>query len=301
MISTPRRIEIIEEFASLNPQGNVAICGGEILLQPQRLFDLSRRCNELDLQSQIATNGSLIDDAMAERLILEGPSQIALSLNSATAAVHDETRGRNGSFDEVVRAVKHLQRARSTHGRPTRIHIHTIISKRNYRELEALHQFALTELGVDRISMGFLQPTFGLEVSKADRYFAENVVEDDQALTDSLMRCDERFGLGLNPDWIEQAQMYHRSIRESGQAAQGWAVRRATEEHICETYQRNLTVDPQGVARLCFSSIFRGRKLRRRGDLTKFWNGADDIRRKMKRCHAHCGVVDICSRVRQFS
>jgi len=38
-------------------------------------------------------------------------------------------------------------------------------------------------------------------------------------------------------------------------------------------------------------------KLKRRGDLRRFWLGAASIRRKTKKCRACCGMADMCSRV----
>ena len=86
-----RGVEIVDEFAELNPRGRVFLGGGECLLTPERLFALTRRCSALGLRSYVATNGSLIDEAMAESLILEGADCIALSLNSLHAKVHDYT------------------------------------------------------------------------------------------------------------------------------------------------------------------------------------------------------------------
>jgi hypothetical protein len=49
-------------------------------------------------------------------------------------------------------------------------------------------------------------------------------------------------------------------------------------------------VNHYGVARLCFSTGFRGQKLERYGDLSAFWNEAADIRRKMRKCNQFCGI-----------
>ena len=251
----------------------------------------------MGLRSQVATNGSLVDEAMAELLILEGADHVALSLNSLHAEVHDYTRGRPGSFAEVTNAIRLLRAARQRHGRDTRIYVNAIICEQNYRELEAFHHFVLCELGADKLDMGFLQPTFApMATMDQDRFFAQNVVADEEALAEILLRCDRRFELSLNPIWIEQVKMYHRSIRESGEAIRGWSGR-GTQEHICATYEKNVMIDLQGVARLCFSTAFRGLKVKRRGDLRRFWLGAASIRRKMKKCRAYCGMADMCSRV----
>ena len=49
-------------------------------------------------------------------------------------------------------------------------------------------------------------------------------------------------------------------------------------------------VDHYGMARLCFAGDFRGVKLEHYGDLKSFWDGANDIREKMRPCNRFCGI-----------
>ena len=70
----------------------------------------------------------------------------------------------------------------------------------------------------------------------------------------------------------------------------GWGDTTGTQEHICNTYERNIMVDHYGMARLCFSSGFPGRQLTAPGDLIRFWNGAEPIRARMRSCNAYCGI-----------
>jgi len=297
LLSIESRAQVVADFAEMNSSGEVSICGGEALLQSERVFALTRQCNTLGLSSQMASNSSTIDEPLAEQLAAEGPSKLVLSLNSHLPKVHDHTRGRIGSFDEVCRSLRLLRQARDRIARPMRLHIHAIICEKNYRGLVAFHDFVLNELQADRLDLGFLQPTFDpFKSAKKDVFFERNIIRNENEICDLLVECDHRFGLRLNPAWIEQTRMYHRSIRESGEAAQGWSGKAGTSEHICATYEKNIMVDPQGVARLCFSPMFRGMKLRRKGDLARFWRNAEDIRRKMKNCTNFCGHSDTVTR-----
>ncbi len=63
------------------------------------------------------TNGTRIRDAaMAERVIIDGPDEISISLNSPVAAEHDRTRGINGSFERTTNAIRLLVNARERLG-----------------------------------------------------------------------------------------------------------------------------------------------------------------------------------------
>ncbi|MCC6475098.1 MAG: radical SAM protein, partial [Burkholderiales bacterium] len=103
-------------------------------------------------------------------------------------------------------------------------------------------------------------------------------------------RCDQKYRLGLNPAWLSQAAMYFRSLANGRDHRLGWAAPLATEEHICNTYERNIMVDLYGVARLCFAPVFPGMRLSRYGDLRRFWEDADFIRARMRACNRLCGI-----------
>ena len=84
--------------------------------------------------------------------------------------------------------------------------------------------------------------------------------------------------------------MYFRSLAHARDIERGWSSRTGTDEHICNTYERNIMVDHYGVARLCFSTMFAGFALKKRGDLSAFWHSAEFIRRDMRRCNQYCGI-----------
>jgi radical SAM protein with 4Fe4S-binding SPASM domain len=87
---------------------SLSIGGGEPLLHPDwhRLVDLAL---ELDLLVALGTNGTLIDGALAAELAAL-PIKIQLSLDGASARVHDGIRGR-GSYAKTRRALDLLKAA----------------------------------------------------------------------------------------------------------------------------------------------------------------------------------------------
>jgi MoaA/NifB/PqqE/SkfB family radical SAM enzyme len=290
-ISVARRSEIILEFAQLSPRGTVVICGGEGLLNPERYFPVTRQCQELGLGCFSVINGTKVtDDTAAERMILEGPSEITVSLNSHRAEVHDDTRGMSGSFDLAVGAIRLLLAARQRLGAHTPVYAMAVICERNYRELDAFYAFVLHDLGADKLKLNFLQPTFGAaDTSPDDRFYRDNVIRDYEELLRIIAACDRKYGLNLNPEWLQVVRGYHRSVRANGDAARGWRGK-GTEQPICNSYQRNIMVNMSGEARLCFSTGFPGVPLTETGDLAKFWSGSDRLRRKMARCRQYCGI-----------
>ncbi|MDQ0588955.1 hypothetical protein [Variovorax paradoxus] len=123
-----------------------------------------------------------------------------------------------------------------------------------------------------------------------DPFFAAHRDVDPDRLVEVIRRCDQRFGLGLNPVWLRQVHMYFSTLRACPDAARGWGSHTRTPEHICSTYERNIMVDHYGVARLCFSGSFPGMQLDRPGDLRLFWREAEFIRAAMRGCNQFCGI-----------
>ncbi|MGR6469017.1 radical SAM protein [Rhizobium sp. PAMB 3182] len=290
-MSRERRHELVSEFAEISPKGTIVICGGESMLDLEEYFAICRDGRESGLTVLSVINGTRVRSAqMAERLVLEGPHEISVSLNSHRKDLHDETRGVSGAHDKAVNAVRLLVAARDRLPQArSRIIVMGLIFGANHKEVEAFYDFVLNDLKADSLKLNFLQPSFG-QTGDVDPFFAEQSDIDPLRLLEEIDRADSRFSLGLNPVWREQVSMYFRSLARIGDLSRGWKSQGATESHICNTYERNIMVNHYGIARLCFSSGFRGESLKKRGDLAAFWYGSDDIRSKMRQCNQYCGI-----------
>ncbi len=287
----PRMQEILGEFREMNPSGRVVICGGEPMLDLEEYFALTGECLRLGLRSLSVVNGTKIQTAsMADRMVQEGPDEVSISLDGADAEVHDRARGVHGSFHLAVTALRLLLDARRRHpGRTTRIYAMGLVFDETFRDLDAFYHLVLRDIGADKLKLNFLQPSFG-EDGPEDEYFARHHLVDPEALTAEIARCDEKYRLGLNPVWLEQVGMYFESLNQAGDVERGWRSRSETRDQICNTYERNIMVDHYGMARLCFSTAFRGEQLTRPGDLRRFWETSEDIRGEMRGCKRFCGI-----------
>ncbi len=288
---TPQRThELIAEFAQLSPHGVVVTCGGEPMLDLEEWLALCRVSRESGLPFFSVTNGILIQTPeMAERLILEGPDEISLSLDSPDPEIHDRMRGMSGAFDKTVRALRLLLEARARHPEIQKpIIVMGLVCKTTYRDLESFFDLVLNQIGADKLKLNIVQPTFGRP--KRDRFFEEEGEVNPRRLRKSLNRCDQRFSLGLNPVWIDHAVMYFRSLPSSDERAKGWRSHAGTKKSICNAVDRNIEVDLYGNARHCFSSDFGLFPLKKEGDLRAFWASREARRDEMLRCNRFCAI-----------
>jgi MoaA/NifB/PqqE/SkfB family radical SAM enzyme len=301
-ISIEQRNEIINEFYELNPHGAVVICGGEALMNPERYWPITRQCRSLGLRCLSVMNGTMVTDlSFAKRLITEGPTEITISLNSYIPEIHDSTRGVTGSFDSAVKAIKLLLEAREILNKTTPIYAMSVMCEQNYRDLDKFYDYVLNNLKADKLKLNWLQPMFGTLLDKdgnprPDKFYDNNVIRDHEGLFKILNECSMKYDLHLDPEYIEVVRNYHRSVNKNSDALTGWDAA-GTDHLICNSFDRNIMVDMDGIARLCFSNKFPGYRIRAKGDLKRFWFSADPVRNAMRKCTQYCGISHSVRRV----
>jgi AdoMet-dependent heme synthase len=143
-----RTIDQIAEFAPA-----ILVIGGGEPLWRRDIFDIVRRATERGLEVALATNGTLIDETMAERIRDAGVRRVSVSLDGVDAATHDTFRGHQGAFDAAIRAIKLIK------GLGMGTEINTTVSRHNAHQL--LDILALADgLGVRALHL-FLGSPFG--------------------------------------------------------------------------------------------------------------------------------------------
>lgn len=83
--------------------------GGEALMRKD-LLELVSYAKGLGFRNTIASNGYLIDEDMAQRIVDSGLDSIVLSLDSLKNEIHDRMRGVSGVAERVHNAIKYLRK-----------------------------------------------------------------------------------------------------------------------------------------------------------------------------------------------
>lgn len=285
-LSMSRRIELLEEFKELGGEALVT-CGGEPMLDIEEYFALTKAAAALGLRCLSVTNGTRVSSAeIAERMILEGPSEITVSVDHDEPAENDRLRGVPGAHRAATRALELLLWKRSELKSKKPIYVMTILSEDSWRTLPRFYHWALWTVGVDKLKLNIVQPSF--QGRGPDRYFESARVRDVDACMKMIRECDLGFYIRRNPEWYDDVEMYLRSIRDP---LLGWDSSRETERAICNSYDRNIMLDLFGNARLCFNTLYPSFKLEQRGDLASYWNVHSlHTREKMIGCKQYCGI-----------
>jgi SynChlorMet cassette radical SAM/SPASM protein ScmF len=85
----------------------VKLTGGEPLMHPE-IQEILKIIAREELVLRIETNGMLCDEKIAREIAKCNNAFVSVSLDGATAEVHDKIRGVSGAFDRTVKGIKNL-------------------------------------------------------------------------------------------------------------------------------------------------------------------------------------------------
>jgi heme b synthase len=150
-LSTAESKQLIDQIVAFcNPI--LVLSGGEPLIRPD-IFEIAEHAVAKGLRVALATNGTLIDELMAQRIVDAGIRRVAVSLDGAAAETHDPFRALPGSFAQALDAIGRLR------ARGMSVQINTTVARHNIDELpqilslarsleaDALHIFLLVAVG----------------------------------------------------------------------------------------------------------------------------------------------------------
>ncbi|PLW93019.1 MAG: radical SAM protein [Marinilabiliales bacterium] len=150
-LSTAELKELIYKIRFQAQVPSISFTGGEPTLRKD-LPELIAYAKEIDMRVNLISNGYLIDEKLAKAMKEAGLDSAQLSLEGATEETHDVVVGVKGAYQQLLKAVKHLE------AEDIRVHTNTTLSLENVDEAVRLPGF-LKELGMARFSMNLVIPT----------------------------------------------------------------------------------------------------------------------------------------------
>jgi len=150
-MSTGELLRLVDQLAEL-VTGRVILSGGEPLLRPD-LPELLRALAERELPIFLITNGTLLDDAWADRLAALPSLVVQVSLDGSRPEINDRIRGR-GSFERAVAAARRLA------DRGVDVRIYPTVTRLNLDDLPGLERlFASIRRDARRFAFARFHPT----------------------------------------------------------------------------------------------------------------------------------------------
>lgn len=164
-LTTSEAFDLIDAISAVAKPVFV-LSGGEPLYRPD-LFDIGEYGVQSGFRMALATNGTLVTGRVAAKIADTGFARVAISLDGAVAATHDEFRGMPGSHALALNGIRNLR------AEAVSVQINSTIARHNVAELPALLDLALAE-GADALHLFMLVPVgCGLELAATEMLPAE--------------------------------------------------------------------------------------------------------------------------------
>jgi radical SAM protein with 4Fe4S-binding SPASM domain len=134
-LSTEEALRLIDDLSTWGIR-LLVIDGGEPLCRPD-VLDIVKYATSKGIRTTIGSNGTLIDEAMARKMLDAGVRAVAISVDAADASTHDYFRGVTGAFEQTMRG---LEACRAT-GLPFQLNM--VIRKETISQLDDMLDLAV--------------------------------------------------------------------------------------------------------------------------------------------------------------
>lgn len=233
-----------------------------------------------------ASNGFLIDEKKASKIIDSGLSNINISLDALDQKTHDFIRGRKGAFQKAIQAIKFLKAKRK---KKPLIYLNTLICKKNLDHLAKIVLWAKME---DLDGVNF-QPIisdhyFGAKKDLADWYKRNPLWPDDFERVSQVL--DELFTLKKQRYPINNLEK-----KEIGLLKSYFQNPEKKIKNTCLIATRNFYISPEGEVQICQSLSSIGNIYRQNPQ--DIWRSkkAQKQRELIRRCRKSCQLL-LCNR-----
>jgi MoaA/NifB/PqqE/SkfB family radical SAM enzyme len=268
---------LLDELSSLGTR-LLCISGGEPLLK-KGVFSIIQKAKEKNLKVELITNGTLISDAIAKRLVESGIDLITFSIDASRADLHDQIRGVPRAWEKATRGITMLNNLRKqADSQKTRLAIGFLVTRINYHLIPEMIDLK-PKLGFDDIH--FL-PVIGKTPAARELYLT---IDDLKSLKKNLKTIRAKMKLQNLP--TTTLTPLSSICHDMENAAEGrYFVCNTTlpekikREILCFAPWTLATIDPFGnVYPCCFACTFQNLS----EDLThSFWGREDFCMGNMK-------------------
>lgn len=282
-------IRTIEDLHGLGVR-SLVMTGGEVFLLPWFL-DLLARAKALGFGVSVLTNGSLIDDARADRLVEIAPDFVRFSLDG-DRETHDAIC-REACFDRLMAALDRVAEAKRRHGakRPG-LGFETVVQRRNQDVLPRIVEIAAARGVRDLLfsNVFFVPPGARIDGQETRAVLPEYCRVDPDAVArglDEARRLAEAYGLRFTcrmrtREDVERVYL-DPSFSFLGRCLYPWLMAR---------------IDPWGDVIPCTGSRLVMGSLRER-PFAEIWNGEAYVR--FRRRLAAEGLLPACAKCNTLS
>ncbi|MBW8002855.1 MAG: radical SAM protein [Planctomycetes bacterium] len=196
-------IDQLSELAGSQPFNPVMVFSGGEPLCRDDIFELIGYAKSLGIVPALATNGTLVDSQMAEKIKNSGVVRASVSLDGATSEIHNKLRQLEGSFERAVEGIKQLRE------KEIQFQINITLTKNNAHQLEDVYELAMS-LGAVAVHIFMLVPVgCGQVLAETDMLSPEQYEEKLIEICELDRRSEMQMKVTCGPH-------YERVLRQKG-------------------------------------------------------------------------------------
>jgi radical SAM protein with 4Fe4S-binding SPASM domain len=197
-LTTAQAKDLIEQVAGLGrtqPTMPVLVFSGGEPLCRDDLFELIRFADRHRITPALATNGTLIDAAIAKQIADSRVARVSVSLDGADGPTHDGIRKVSGSFGRTLQGIRFL------HEQGVPFQINMTVTQRNRHQLEDLYNLALS-LGAVAVHPFMLVPVgCGAQLAETDMMTAGQYEQALREIAELEKRGDLQIKVTCGPHY----------------------------------------------------------------------------------------------------
>ena len=205
-LSTEQAKDLVRQLAELGGKQSfnpiLVFSGGEPLCR-EDLFELITYAGSLSITPALATNGTLIDAEVAEKIKDNGVVRVAVSLDGATGRVHNKLRKLDGCFEKALEGISHLRE------KDIPFQINITLTRHNAHQLEDVYELA-KRCGAVAVHIFMLVPV------GCGQVLADTDMLSPKEYEDMLVKISQLDRLGEIQIKVTCGPHYERVIREQG-------------------------------------------------------------------------------------
>lgn len=141
---------LLDEIAAFS-QPVIILTGGEPLLRPD-IWEIAAYGDRKGLRMVMATNGTLVTEEVAKKMLAAGIRRVSVSLDGPDAESHDRFRRVTGAFVGALAGIEAMRRV------GMEFQINTTITRDNLNHIKEIHDLAL-KIGAAAHHIFLLVPT----------------------------------------------------------------------------------------------------------------------------------------------
>lgn len=135
-LTTEQAFSMIDSIAEAG-QPILVLSGGEPLFRPD-IFEIAEyTTKKKGLMCALATNGTLVNETIAEKIKKSGIQRVSISFDGADPDTHDAFRKIKGSYQRAIEGLNHIKKA------GVEVQINSTIARHNAHQVKELYQLAL--------------------------------------------------------------------------------------------------------------------------------------------------------------